>query len=260
MGWSAIEFLWTAWQIGKPYLCSNPTNTKTEPKNYINSWDWSRLVCTINGSSEHTSFLHSFCHKFNLWKMVGESMPFFSTIDNGPLCRRVAVHNAPALCCWQWSCRYVPCVLRAVDLLLSLHTVRPRFCRQWCSLLLLLAYIQVQWLSTMMHTSTPVVVVVNNSLIRFDTIVGVVGSFFSVNVGTVSTVDPTSGATINQQWYRCTKTLCGSAGEIPVRVQPGNLYGPWYWFLSRTVGIQYSGIGQNNLGAGRSVVMSSTLD
>jgi hypothetical protein len=51
----------------------------------------------------------------------------------------------------------------------------------------------------MMHTSTPVVVVVNNSLIRFDTIVGVVGSFFSVNVGTVSTVDPTSGATINQQ-------------------------------------------------------------
>jgi hypothetical protein len=33
------EIVWKAQQIGKPYLCSNPTNTKTQPKQCINSWD-----------------------------------------------------------------------------------------------------------------------------------------------------------------------------------------------------------------------------
>jgi hypothetical protein len=40
---------------------------------------------------------------------------------------------------------------------------------------------------------------------------------------------------------------------------PYNLYGPWSWFLSRTVGIQYSGVGQTTSARGALGCLSSTL-
>jgi hypothetical protein len=52
---------------------------------------------------------------------------------------------------------------------------------------------------------------------------------------------PTAGA---KKKYRCTKTLCGLAGEIPIRVRPGDWTAAVRQSLSRTIGIQYLGIGQ----------------
>jgi hypothetical protein len=91
-GWFPIEIVWTARQIEKPYLCSNPTNTKTGVTPGIQEagfrWSGCRVVhyffceVLINSIYERAKAM-PFCCRQCAFLFV---CPCAVAVDNGPLC------------------------------------------------------------------------------------------------------------------------------------------------------------------------------
>jgi hypothetical protein len=87
-GYFATAIVWTARQIGKPYLSTSPTTNPTKPKTGTTPWDSSGCVIIIFFTSGLIDSVkqQKLCSFVFICLLSSTMVLLFVVVNNGPLC------------------------------------------------------------------------------------------------------------------------------------------------------------------------------